>query len=82
MSKKPIKPETLAATAGSYASWLADIKQRIRTARYALRWREMPACSCFIGRSAACWRSAKRRKAGVRPSCPDWQAIFAMTCLR
>ncbi len=33
MSKKPIKPETLAATAGSYASLLADIKQRIRTAQ-------------------------------------------------
>ena len=32
MSKKSAKPETLAATAGSYASVLADIKQRIRTA--------------------------------------------------
>ena len=33
MSKKPTTPETLAATAGSYASLLADIKQRIRTAQ-------------------------------------------------
>jgi hypothetical protein len=75
---KPISP----ATAGNYAGLLADLKQRIRTAQVRTAMAGNASMLMLYWEMAACWRSDRKMKVGVLPSCPGSRPICTTTCRR